>query len=250
MKLYATAPDASMDMKADPVLSQHLRALIAEDRIDVAIETGTYLGLGSTRFVAEAFNAVAPPRRFVTVEVNFTHWCLARANLRPYPFVDCRWGRTVALARARAHMQEDALLRDPKNQEADVYIDSLDNPLGFYEREVAGDAPDLRPPAPPQMQGGKQVVDIRTLLFEGEDLLPRLLTAHAEHAPLIILDSAGGMGFLEFQIVREMMAGRRFALLLDDVHHVKHFRSLQHMRSDPAFQIVAAGTSWALARHP
>jgi hypothetical protein len=80
-------------------------------------------------------------------------------------------------------------------------------------------------------------------------VLAKLLQVHADHAPLIILDTAGGVGFLEFQIVWERMAEKRFALLLDDTHHVKHYRSLQHLRRSADFDIVALGTSWVLATH-
>src|SRR5215813_11606726 len=100
MRLFGAETHARMEMTADPVLREQLAGLIRRHRIDVAIETGTFLGLGSTRFVAEAMQQVWSPRRLVTVEINFANWCQAKANLRPYPFVDSRWGLSVCLDRA------------------------------------------------------------------------------------------------------------------------------------------------------
>jgi hypothetical protein len=247
MKGYADQPGASMEMAADPLLRQQLPELIARHRLDVAIETGTFLGLGSTRFVAEAFLKVAPPKCFVTIEINFANWCRAKANLRPYPFVDCRWGLSVALDRALAFMQGDEMLRHHERY-PDIFIDNLHDPVAAYSTELRGEAPELER-MPLAARGPDIVFNGKDFLHDGEDLLSRMLEVHAGHKPLVVLDSAGGIGFLEFQIVVERMAGKPFALLVDDTHHVKHYRSLQYMRASADFDIVAAGASWALATH-
>jgi len=247
MRLYGVESHASMDMAGDPVLRQHLVELIARYRLDVAIETGTFLGLGSTRFIADAFLQVAPPKRLVTVEVNFANWCRAKANLRPYPFIDCRWGLSVALDRALEFLQHDEMLLNHQRY-PDIYIDNISDPVAAYSRELRGQAEELE-----RMPLAGRSSDIafngKDYLFDGEDVLSRLLQAHAGHTPLIVLDSAGGVGFLEFQIVLEKMAGKPFAILLDDSHHIKHYRSLQHIRGTADFTIVAAGASWVLATH-
>lgn len=246
MKLYASAADASMDMKDDPMLRARLAGLIAQARIDVAVETGTFHGLGSTRFLAESFRAVAPPRRLVTIEINFANWCRAKANLREYGFVDCRWGRSVGLQRSLAFLRDDPMLRD--HAQYDIYIDNIDDPARAYAREIAGQAEELERGALPGASGPTAEA-MRALLFDGEDVLARMLTAHADHAPLIALDSAGGIGWLEFQVMQEVMGARRYAVLLDDTHHVKHYRSLQYILGSTAYHVVAQGASWILATH-
>jgi hypothetical protein len=246
MKLYGATDHASIDMAADPALREALVDLIARRRIDVAIETGTFLGLGSSRFVADSLRQGGSPKRFVTIEVNFANWCRAKANLRPYPFVDCRWGCSVSIERAIAFLQQDEMLLN--HERYDIYIDNITNPIAAYTRELRGQAEELeRQPLP---AGGANIqFNGKDYLFDGEDLLTRLLQVHADHRPLIILDSAGGVGFFEFQTVLHHMSGRRFSLLLDDTHHIKHYRSLQHIRSAAPFRIVAAGQSWVLADH-
>jgi hypothetical protein len=247
MKLYGVAGNASMDMKDDPFLSTRLTELIANRKTDVAIETGTLLGLGSTRIIAESFLRVAPPKRFVTIEVNFANWCRAKSNLRGYPFIDCRWGRSVSLEKAIDFLKHDEMLINHKKYD-NIFIDNIDDPVTAYTRELTGDAVELE--RNPLAAEGKDIhFDGKDYLFDGDDVLSRLLDVHAGHSPLIVLDSAGGIGFLEFQIVLEKMSGKVFSILLDDTHHVKHCRSLQHIRQSPRFDIFAQSQSWVLATH-
>jgi hypothetical protein len=247
MKLYGAEAHASMEMTADAVLRRELTRLIAHYRIDLAIETGTFLGMGSTRFIAEALATAGRPRRFVTLEVNFANWCRAKANLRRFPFVDCRWGLSVPLQRALDFLRNDEMLIHHRRY-PDIYIDNVVDPVAAYSRELLGQASELER-APLAAAGGDIAFNGREFLYDGEDVLAAQLAAHADHRPLIALDSAGGIGFLEFQIVVERMAGKGFVLLLDDTHHVKHYRSLQRVRANRDFRIIAEGASWMLATH-
>ncbi len=61
MKLFCSCPSASMSMHGDERLKNLLEDVIREESFTHIIETGTYLGLGSTTFVAESF-AETPPR--------------------------------------------------------------------------------------------------------------------------------------------------------------------------------------------
>ena len=87
--------------------------------------------------------------------------------------------------------------------------------------------------------------------YAGENLLAKSLERVRDERPLVVLDSAGGTGWLEFTTLRETMGARPYVLLLDDVHHLKHFRSLQHVRRDGAFEILGLDEmhGWMLALH-
>ena len=238
MEHYALCPDASMTMRDDPALSHALRRLIAVACVDVVVETGTYLGTGSTRLIAACFPPAMPPRRFVTIEVNFSNWCHAKSNLRAFPFVECRWGASVALETALRFLDADEMLRDHASHTG-IYIDDTDDPVAFYKRELHARI------------GFSAAVgldeDAKGLLWDGEDLLPRMLAVHRGHRPLIVLDSAGGIGLLEFQTVLHVMGDKPFFLLLDDTHHIKHHRSLAYVRASSRFDLIAEGAGWALA---
>jgi hypothetical protein len=51
---------------------------------------------------------------------------------------------------------------------------------------------------------------------------------------LIFLDSSGGVGLLEFQRVRELPKEilNEKLIMLDDINHIKHYRSLQWMKEN------------------
>jgi hypothetical protein len=89
----------------------------------------------------------------------------------------------------------------------------------------------------------------RRLRYAGEGLLAKSLVHVRDANPLVLLDSAGGTGWLEFTTLRETMADRPYVLLLDDVHHVKHYRSLEHVRRDATFEILGLDErhGWLLA---
>lgn len=239
MEWYGSAPGASMSMAEDPGLTASLVDLIRSENINVAIETGTYLGMGSTRFIAECLAQAHPgPKEFVTIEANYSNWRTARDNLTGYPFVKPLWGASVRITEATAFIAGDDMLINHQNYHG-IYIDTLTDPVGLYTREVQGDH---------RFAGGELVPPV-SILWDGEDLLRRQLRDFGDCEPLIILDSAGGVGLLEFNTVVEMMADRKFHLLLDDIHHVKHHRSLLRIAANPRFTIVAKSHSWVLATY-
>jgi hypothetical protein len=246
MRSYKEYRLASMRMADDGGLGPVLVRVIRDERITHVIETGTYLGTGSTRMLAEAFPRDRPPTSFVTIEANWNSWRTAKSNLEPYPFVTALWGRTVARDDALAFIRSDEALRHHERW-PDVFIDDTRHPVKSYSRELKGRLGG-RPRA------WRDIADFvrdRLRSYAGEDLLSKyLLEARAER-PLVLLDSAGGIGFLEFQTVLRVMGGAAYTLVLDDTHHVKHFRSLEHMRRDASFAIVAESPEhgWVVAQH-
>ena len=68
---------------------------------------------------------------------------------------------------------------------------------------------------------------------------------------LIVLDSAGGVGHMEFQITDELMKNKAYYLLLDDIHHLKHFRGYDIIKNRDDFSIIDASdkNGWVLAYH-
>ncbi len=237
MKLYSEHPGASITMSDDPHLREILRAVIRDGRINQVLESGTYRGLGSTTMVAEAFPRETAPARFVTLEANQLSWQEARRNLGRFPFVTCRWGLSVGLEEALVFLSGDECLRD-HSRWPDIFIDEINNPLEFYSAEVRGQLGGV----PTSTESGEH---------QGENLLRRELGAMDDSPLLVVLDSAGGIGFLEFSIVHEHVRHRPYWLLLDDIHHLKHFRSLATLRADPAFRIIECDEErgWVLAQH-
>jgi hypothetical protein len=245
MKLYSDYSLGSISMHDSRELRQLLAQAIVRERIVHVIETGTFEGLGSTRFLAETFASTMPPQTFVTIEANWRSWRRARRNLRRFRFVRPLWGRSLETRRALEFLETDQCLRE-HGRYPDIFIDDVQDPVTFYRREIMGGG-DL-----PKSLHRRALRELhRAVYYRGEGILERLLRRVRNERPLVVLDSAGGVGWLEFQTLTTVMHDRRYHLLLDDVHHIKHFRSLAHIRSDPAFRIIGLDErhGWALATH-
>lgn len=268
MKLYRDAPQASIKMEHDPDLVAKLELALRNYGIDVAIETGTYHGTGSTRMLAETFSRIRLPMVFVTFEANFRNWLTAYRNLRELPFIHSLWGCSVDLEGALAFVRQDEAIAHHGDY-PDIFIDNIDDPVGFYSREIEGvlgrrKAREAGSHSAMQKTlakfgelwgaGGMRAFSESTLreyLWSGEALLAKYLALFGDNKPLIVLDSAGGCGWYEYQTVMRVMADKSFLLMLDDTHHLKHFRSLKHMLADPRFEVIGHSPyhGWALAWH-
>lgn len=230
-------------MGEDPALVRLLRRTVREERTAHVIETGTFDGRGSTTFVAESFDPCSPPERFVTMEVNRTSWLKARTNLARFPWITCLWGRSVPYRRALAFVRHDPALRFHERY-PDIFVDDPGDPIGFYTREVQGKLGGAR-----REQPFRWLVD-RAFRYGGDGLLQRWLARLRRRKPLVILDSAGGIGYLEFMTLIETMGENPFLLLMDDINHVKHFRSLAYIRSHDGFVPLGVDENrgWALVK--
>ncbi|MFO0837731.1 MAG: hypothetical protein U1D55_04335 [Phycisphaerae bacterium] len=213
--------------KSDRLLAA-LRRAVTELPVACVFETGTHLGLGSTRLIIDAFDGRVP-ESFYTIEASPEYYRQAVANLAPYPFVRVVWGLSVSRAEAEAFVAGDEFLRDERAL-ANVYVDS-DDPVSFYLQEIRGGHAGQTPTALP------------------DNWIDGLLPGLCARRPLIALDSAGGVGLLEFQQALRHAQRHPFALFLDDVNHVKHYRSLQHVHADSRFCLLDEDfeQGWAVA---
>jgi len=231
-------------MHDDVELRELLQSVIRAQKFTHVLESGTYLGLGSTRFVAESFPVESPPKEFVTLETNWRSWRRAKVNLARFPFIHPVWGLTVKRQEAVDFVRQDKFLKNHQAHE-NIFIDDINDPVSFYTNELAG-----RLGHTGAKVGWREKLD-RLFQWGGEDLLRRKLIQFSDKAPLVILDSAGGIGFLEFTILLQTMAGKPYTVLLDDIHHIKHFRSAEHIRNDRSFNVLGTNLihGWLLAQH-
>lgn len=206
MKIYKDYQHASITMIEDKPFIEALKKF----KPSVIVETGTHLGTGSTRMLAEL-----KPKRLYTMECSYINYMQAKENLKQFPFVECLHGLSVGSEESKMFMEAN-----PEMFQDDVFVDDA-NPISFYTNEIMG-----------MLNGGERKEGMK------ENILMELLPTIADENPLILLDSAGGIGLLEFTKVREIMGERPYILVLDDTHHVKHYRSKLRIQQDPMFKVV------------
>jgi len=248
MEQYTNKKTSSASMENISLLYDSLKKEILSGQIDTVIESGTFLGLGSTSTIAQVFSDLNRRPQFLTLEASWINWTKARKNLKKYQFVNPVWGKSVPRDEAIAFIQNDELLKNHKNY-SNIYIDGGDDPTAFYLREISGEFGLSRFSFINKYYKKKEEKD-RPEFFQGENLLRKYLLKFKHKNPLILLDSCGGIGFLEFNIVIGTMKDAPFYLILDDINHIKHFRSYEHIKNDPSFRIITLNTDagWVFAQ--
>lgn len=227
-----------IEVPHDPELINYLIGILATSPRPMAIvETGTYLGTGTTEIVAKAVNRMMLRYKFkkrpkmYTIEASYKNYVIAKQNLEKYKWIEAIHGCSLDIEECCKFIKNDkAILEHEKYP--DLFIDSND-PVSFYTREIRGRLFENDGP-----KGRENVL---------RDLMPEVWSER----PLFILDSAGGIGFLEFQKVVVWMGNSRYFVFLDDNKHLKHFRSVAYVR-ECNWPIIAEDPNgrWLLVLHP
>lgn len=172
--------------------------------ITKVVETGTYKGTGTTTAIAEGMKEFTAAR-MITIEVNPDYYRQAKRNLLKYPFVKCWNGLSVG----RPELPTDISFNVPDF----VIVDHL-----------------------PETRSQKYLSEV---MYNVPDNYLEKALQHFDNKPdLVLLDSAGHMGWIEFNYLIKR-AKTPFALALDDTLHVKHYDSMQYVIAHPEqFQVI------------
>ena len=237
-------------MNKDMDLINSLAELAFKNTIEYIIETGTHRGLGSTTMLGNAFKNSSSLISLNTIEIDYTNYSLAKKNLSQFSFVNCCYGCSLDLNDAIAYVKQDeAILHHEKYPE--VFIDNAKDPINFYVNELEGRLNDSSNNIIKQFLKKILRPSRNSNTNPTYNLLPNLIKEFDSHEMLIVLDSAGGVGHMEFQITDELMKNKNYYILLDDTHHLKHFRGYDIIKNRGDFTIINASekNGWVLAYH-
>jgi hypothetical protein len=184
---------------------KELTKLIAEKGITKVIETGTYLGQGTTKAVLDGMMAHGKPFHFISIEVNSVYADQARKNTGKILGFDIWNGLSIPNS-----MKPTSLTWDYPDH---VIVDHQPNKRNsLYIAELNHNVPD--------------------------DMLKRAVDFMDGKPQLVLLDSAGHIGSIEFQYLQSLTKGS-YILALDDTNHVKHYHSMELIRNSPEkFEIL------------
>lgn len=193
-----------------------IRDLFARIRPRKIIETGTYLGTGTTTIIARALEELGiSDAVFYTIEINPKHWSQAKdyfrdARLNVHAILGLSIPRSMLPSPAQIEKQTVADLGGE-----DIFVDHRPGErVGAYHRET--DFPDVP-----------------------DNRLYECLKTFRFCPDFVLLDSAGHIGAIEFDYLLEHLRGPCH-IALDDIYHIKHHRNFQRMKSDPRFEILTA----------
>lgn len=237
-------------MNKDVNLINSLAELASKNTIQHIIETGTHRGLGSTTMLANAFKNSSSLISLNTIEIDYTNYSLAKKNLSQFKFINCKYGCSLDLNEAITFVKNDeAILKH--QMYAEVFIDNAIDPINFYVKELEGKL----------NESSNNIIKkfLKKILRPSKNaniqpqynLLPSLIKEFSSSELLIVLDSAGGVGHMEFQITDELMKNKSYYILLDDTHHLKHFRGYEIIMNRGDYTIINSSekNGWVLAYH-
>jgi len=191
-------------MSAGTAFMDALTDLIQTKKLTRIIETGTFQGLGTTRAILKGLGK--KKYTFVSIEGNPDNHAQAVKN-NPDTRVDFLLGISIP---KELRPKRDEIKFD--GYDADVIVDHPERTRArLYFNEIDYDVPD-------------RMLD-----------QAMLLTAH--YPQLVVLDSAGHVGLIEFQYFMTMAKGE-FYLALDDTNHVKHKNTVKLIEADDRFTLT------------
>ncbi len=198
--------------------AENIKKIFEEKLPKKIIETGTYHGTGTTTIIAQTLkclNIEGP--KFYSIEVNPENHKKAKSNLAEsglLKYVSLLNG--VSVPRSILPDQTEIIKTTVNSIEYDdIFVDHKENErvqLYFNETNF--------PEVP-------------------EDLLGKTLKEFDYRPDFVLLDSAGHMGFIEFQYLLSQIKGNCI-IALDDIYHIKHHKSFRFMQTDPRFNILVS----------
>ena len=203
---------SSMSVDGETQFEMELRAIFRELRPSSIIETGTYLGQGTSSIIWRALRDFGIDAEFTTIEVNPRHHQLAVAHFAAQ-------GMKI---RAELGVSVPRGLLPDRNQIADKFIVRKEYDGIYYDHDESVRA---------------ELYFAETDFKVADDLLFAAMGRCRFKPEFVLLDSAGHMGFIEFQYFMSLIKGDCI-LMLDDVYHCKHFKTLQVIKKDPRFEIL------------
>jgi hypothetical protein len=208
----------TMSIEQDSDFALNLRLTFQYKRPRKVIETGTYLGMGTTTLIARALEVIweSPDRegiQFHTIELDPDSHESAKCNLANFNAI--KFWNGLSVPRALLPCLQEIKERCVDNLPAHIAADH-----------------------PPHERAFKYYVETSHAQKHGvpDDLLGHALEQCHNSPDFVLLDSGGHIGLVEFEYLISRLGGP-CTIMLDDVFHIKHYTSLNKMLHDPRFEI-------------
>lgn len=204
----------SMSVHGATRFEHELRRLFAAICPVTVIETGTFLGRGTTSIIWHACRDLGLNTDITTIEVNPEHH---RQACDYFKANGMEIRAEMGLSIPRTKLPDLAEINE-------TFVIKADDCGGriYYDHDEAERA---------------QRYYHETAFNVPDDLLGQALARCAYRPDFVLLDSAGHIGLAEFRHLLELLRGDCY-LMLDDINHCKHAATMQEIHRDPRFEIL------------
>ncbi len=210
------AGDEAITVGTESEFGTALERIVVERRPSRIIETGTFEAKGTTLAIARGLRKSGHAARFLTIECNALNYDRALRNLARDGFL----GMVTPLHGLSVPRQILPSLEQIKKwcvediEFDDIFVDhyEADRAQRYYAETNFDGVPD--------------------------NLLGACLNLFDNQPDLVLLDSGGHMGNVEFNYLIEALEAP-CVIALDDILHIKHHRSYRQIKSDPRFRLLS-----------
>lgn len=190
-----------------------IQKLFSDIRPTRIIETGTYLGTGTTTIIAKAIKSLSIKAKFYTIEVHPQNYVQAKEHLENNNYSVIALN---GLSIPRSLLPTIAEIR--KATVEDVEYDNI-----FVDHE-----PEVRT---------QRYYDETNFRNVPDNLLGKCLNVFDFRPDFVLLDSGGHIGNIEFNYLISHLRGSCY-IALDDIYHIKHHKSFRQIQNDPRFGLI------------
>ena len=209
MKIATDANGCGMSVGGNE-FKESVSKLISERQPQKIIETGTFLGTGTTKIILDSLDSLGKEYKMFSIEVNPDYYKKACENLigRNIKIIN---GLSIPAKLLPTEQQTESWIESLK--EKDIFVDHQEKDrITLYNKECDFEVPN-------------NCLEVCMSIFNYEP-------------DLLVLDSAGHVGYIEFQYVRSLL-NKPCIFILDDVYHIKHNKSLEFMlQNEDRFKII------------
>lgn len=211
---YEGTNDLTM-IDRESIFADKIYDLFTKLRPKKLIETGTYMGTGTTPIIASSLQKLRiDDAEFYTIEVNPDYYQQALENLARDKHSNVLVLNGISVPRNLLPSPEEIEDMTVNNVEFDdIYVDHQE-----HERT-------------------KLYFDETNFSNVPDDLIGRCLKKFDYCPDFVLLDSGGHMGNIEFNYLIERLKGECY-IALDDIYHIKHHKSFLQVKEDPRFELI------------
>jgi len=214
VRVAADYVKTGVKVDTESLFGARIRELFSAIRPRKIIETGTYLGSGTTTIIANALKELdINDAVFCSIEVNPE--CYAKAkNYFQENNIEVHALNGLSVSRSMLPSREEIARRAITDVEYDgIFVDhkEQDRVEEYYKETNFPNVPD--------------------------NLLYKSLEVFDFKPDFVLLDSGGHMGNIEFNYLIDNLQGECH-IALDDIYHVKHHRSFKQIQEDDRFELI------------
>jgi ADP-heptose:LPS heptosyltransferase len=204
---------SGMSISKESDFSIQMKKLLKQNKFTNILETGTYLGEGTTKIIASTLKELnLKNHNFYSIEVNpdFHKQAdinLRKSGLRDYVHLINGFSVPSYLLPSKENIFNSCITEiENKN----IIVDHMEEyRVNKYYNEI----------------------NFNNLPYNRIEIV---LEKMNNKPNIILLDSAGCMGFIEFKYLMSLLKWACY-IFLDDTKHVKHYKSLEYIKQCPKF---------------